>query len=136
MCSKSSLMVYRKHKSEISKERLYDNNGGSGVLFEVGAGALRTLLCRRRFDDSTEVTSASCRVCEKEEETIDHLVFLCAYLCPRQREGTTLPPALGLAGPSVAVHEQEGGEVAGAVNYAVVRITKARLGQWWRTTQR
>lgn len=85
---------------------------------------MRTLVYRRRFDDSTEVTSALCRVCEKKEEPIDHLVLRCACLCPRQREGTILPQALGFADPSVSAHQHEGGEVAGAVNYAEVRITK------------
>lgn len=45
MCSKSTLMVSRRHKSEINKERLYDNNGGSGLLLEARAGTLRADAC-------------------------------------------------------------------------------------------
>ena len=135
MRSKATLTVYRSCKNEIEKERMYDNSGGSGLLFEARAGALRTLVYRRRFDENIDDTSAMCRVCGQEEETIPHLVLRCTCLGPRQREGTTLPEALGFVytddtGPPA------GDGAAGAVNYAAVRTTKTRLVQWWRATQR
>ena len=88
--------------------------------------------------DSTRIpmTRVRCAGCaEREEETIPHLVLRCTCLGPRQREGTTLPEALGLVyindpGPPA------GDGAAGAVNYAAVRTTKTRLVQWWRATQR
>ncbi|KAH7975761.1 hypothetical protein HPB52_004932 [Rhipicephalus sanguineus] len=48
---------------------------------------------RRAFGRNTDDTRPMCRVCEQEEETIPHLVLRCRRLCPRQREGTTLPEA-------------------------------------------
>ncbi|KAH8034242.1 hypothetical protein HPB51_021955 [Rhipicephalus microplus] len=93
--SKATLMVYQSCKNEIEKQRMYDNNGGSGLPFEARAGALRTLVYRDRFDKNTDDMSAMWRVCGQEEETIPHLVLRCTCLGPRQREGTTLPETLG-----------------------------------------
>ncbi|KAH6947507.1 hypothetical protein HPB50_019583 [Hyalomma asiaticum] len=43
MENKSPLLTYRTHKADIGTEPLYDNSGGSALLFEARAGALRTL---------------------------------------------------------------------------------------------
>ncbi|KAH8019804.1 hypothetical protein HPB51_022472 [Rhipicephalus microplus] len=135
MRSKATLTVYRSCKNEIKKKRMYGNNGGSGLLFEARARALRTLVHRRRFDENTDDTSVMCRVCGQEKETIPYLVLRRTCLGPHQRKGTTLPEALGF------VHKDDPGPpagdgAAGTVNYAEVRTTKTRLLQWWRTTQR
>ncbi|KAH8040487.1 hypothetical protein HPB51_011183 [Rhipicephalus microplus] len=126
MRSKATLTVYRSCNDEIEKERMYDNNGGTGLLFEARAGALRTLVYRRRFDENTDDTSAMCRVCGQEEETMSHLVLCCTCLGPHQRKGTTLPEAMEF------VHKDDPGPpaldgAAGTVNYAAVRTAKTRL---------
>ncbi|KAH8018484.1 hypothetical protein HPB51_008126 [Rhipicephalus microplus] len=127
MRSKATSTVYRSSKNEIEKERMYDNNGGSGPPFEARAGALRTLLYHHQFDENTDDTSAMCRVCGQEEKTIPHLVLRCTCLGPHQRKGTTLPEALGF------VHKHDPGPpagdgAAGTVNYAAVY---APLKQGW-----
>ncbi|KAH7977903.1 hypothetical protein HPB49_003930 [Dermacentor silvarum] len=48
MDQKSSLALYRVHKTTISVERLYDNSAGSALLFETRAGALRTKIASRK----------------------------------------------------------------------------------------
>ncbi|KAH7959349.1 hypothetical protein HPB49_010510 [Dermacentor silvarum] len=52
MEGKSTLKLYREHKQEIRVEPLYDNSVASSLLFEARAGALRTLVYRRRYDDN------------------------------------------------------------------------------------
>ncbi|KAH7979718.1 hypothetical protein HPB49_010690 [Dermacentor silvarum] len=51
---KSSLALYRVHKTTISAERLYDNSVGSALLFETRVGALRIKVYRCRFDQSVD----------------------------------------------------------------------------------
>ncbi|KAG0425008.1 hypothetical protein HPB47_027798 [Ixodes persulcatus] len=59
--TKTTLQVYLTHKTTIASEALlYDNSLGSRLLSEARAGALRTLVYRRRFDAT--VTSSACRV--------------------------------------------------------------------------
>ncbi|KAH7937753.1 hypothetical protein HPB49_015357 [Dermacentor silvarum] len=88
MTMKSTLRMYRIPKTNIKMEELYDDSGGSVLLFE----ALRTLVYRRHFDSSVDLI---CRTRGLEGETLAHLVLRCAGLCPRHTEGTTLPLALG-----------------------------------------
>ncbi|KAH7970418.1 hypothetical protein HPB49_006721 [Dermacentor silvarum] len=52
MDQKSNLALYRVHKTTISVERLHDNSVGRALLFQTRAGALRTKVYRRRFDQS------------------------------------------------------------------------------------
>lgn len=44
MQEKSSLALYREHKSEIRREGIFDNSIGSALLFEARTGMLRTKL--------------------------------------------------------------------------------------------
>ncbi|KAH7979446.1 hypothetical protein HPB49_009431 [Dermacentor silvarum] len=75
MDQKSSLALYRVHKTTISVERLYDNSAGSALLFETRAGALRTKVYRRRFDQSVDDSTVQCRACGDDEENIEHIVL-------------------------------------------------------------
>ncbi|KAH7977624.1 hypothetical protein HPB49_003053 [Dermacentor silvarum] len=95
MASKTTLRLYCDNKGTITPEPIYDNSGGSALLFEARAGALRTLDYRSRFDCAPEVQAAVCRVCGSERETAEHLVLNCAKLSPTPKEGTTMPQALG-----------------------------------------
>ncbi|KAH7959280.1 hypothetical protein HPB49_009912 [Dermacentor silvarum] len=85
----------RSHKTTIAVKSLYDNRNGSGLLFEAHAGALPTLVYRRRYDPKLEVLAAKCRACGEEEENSDHLALRCKSHTPSQTECTTLPQALG-----------------------------------------
>ncbi|KAH6940745.1 hypothetical protein HPB50_005917 [Hyalomma asiaticum] len=113
---KSTLQLYRTYKETIAPESLYDNSGGSGLLFE--ARALRTLTYRSHFDPS--IDSTLCRACGAEQETVEHLVLQCQKLSPRPPEVTTLPQALALTDR----------------NAKFVATTKARLQQWWKWCQK
>ncbi|CAN7977958.1 unnamed protein product, partial [Ixodes persulcatus] len=74
--TKTTLQVYLTHKTTIASEALlYDNSLGSRLLSEARAGALRTLVYRRRFDAT--VTSSACRVCGGYDETVEHVVLDC-----------------------------------------------------------
>ncbi|KAH8022322.1 hypothetical protein HPB51_023375 [Rhipicephalus microplus] len=95
---KSTLLTYCTHKADIGIGPLYDNSGGSALLFEARARALRTLAYRRRFDTSADVALSIWRICSTEEETAEHIVFRCADLCPGHPDGTTFPLALGFRG--------------------------------------
>ncbi|KAH6935574.1 hypothetical protein HPB50_006826 [Hyalomma asiaticum] len=126
MENKSTLLTYRTHKADIGTEPLYDNSGGSALLFEARAGALRTLTYRRRFDSSADVDRAICRICGVEEETTEHLVLHCTGLRPDHVEGTTYPLALGFRKDNTE----------NRVVHRAVHNTKLRLVQWWRKTRR
>ncbi|KAG0431634.1 hypothetical protein HPB47_021574, partial [Ixodes persulcatus] len=79
--TKKTLQVYLTHKTIIASEALlYDNSLGSRLLSEARAGALRTLVYRRRFDAT--VTTSTCRVCGGYDETVEHIVLDCAGLQP------------------------------------------------------
>ncbi|KAH8009901.1 hypothetical protein HPB51_021699 [Rhipicephalus microplus] len=95
---KSTPLTYRTHKAEIAMEPLYDNSGGSALLFGARAGGLRTLAYRRRFDTSTDMARLICQICGTEEKTTEHIVLHCADLGPSQLEGTTFTLALGFRG--------------------------------------
>ncbi|KAH6935132.1 hypothetical protein HPB50_003498 [Hyalomma asiaticum] len=126
MENKSTLLTYRTHKADIGTEPLYDNSGGSALLFEARAGALRTLTYCRRFDSSADVDRAICRICGVEEETTEHLVLHCTGLRPDHVEGTTFPLALGFRKDNTE----------NRVVHRAVYNTKLRLVQWWRKTRR
>ncbi|KAH6925985.1 hypothetical protein HPB50_012920 [Hyalomma asiaticum] len=127
MQNKSTLLTYRTHKADIGTEPLYDNSGGSALLFEARAGALRTLTYRRRFDSPADVDRAICRICGVEEETTEHLVLHCTGLRPDHVEGTTFPLALGFRKDNAEENR---------VVHTAVHNTKLRLVQWWRRTRR
>ncbi|KAH8028858.1 hypothetical protein HPB51_019947 [Rhipicephalus microplus] len=105
---------------------LYDNSGGSALLFEARAGALRTLAYHRRFYTSADVARAICRICGTEEEITEHIVLRCADLCPGHLGGTTYSLALGFRG------DAEKSTVVARVVY----VTKQRLVQCRRRTRR
>ncbi|KAH7965447.1 hypothetical protein HPB49_007795 [Dermacentor silvarum] len=128
MDQKSSLALYRVHKTTISVERLYDNSAGSALLFETRAGALRTKVYRRRFDQSVDDSTVQCRACGDDEENIEHIVLRCDRLCPRQPEGTTLPEALGFV-------EARNDQNTNVRPLSATSITKARLLKWWSGRQ-
>ncbi|KAH7965221.1 hypothetical protein HPB49_004766 [Dermacentor silvarum] len=121
---KSSLALYTVHKTAISVERLYDNSVGSALLFETRAGALRTKVYRRCFDQSVDDSTVQCRACGDDEENIEHIVLRCDRLCPRQPEGITLPEALGFV-------EARNGQNTNVHPLSATSITKARLLKWW-----
>ncbi|KAH7980374.1 hypothetical protein HPB49_015347 [Dermacentor silvarum] len=123
MDQKSNLALYRVHKTTISEERLYDNSVGSALLFETRAGALRTKVYKRRFDQSVDDSTVQCRTCGDDEENIEHIVLRCGRLCPRQPEGTTLPEALGFV-------EARNGHNTNVQPLSATSITKARLLKW------
>ncbi|KAH8031178.1 hypothetical protein HPB51_013635 [Rhipicephalus microplus] len=122
MEDKSALLTCRTHKADMGMEPLYDNSGGSALLFEAHAGALCTLAYRYRFDTPADVARAICRIFGTEEKTTKHIVLRCADLCPGHLEGTTFPLALGF---------REDTEKSTAVARAV-HVTKQGLVQWWR----
>ncbi|KAG0412677.1 hypothetical protein HPB47_010161 [Ixodes persulcatus] len=78
---KSTLDVYRAYKHNIRAEDFYNNNLGSHLLFEVRAGALRTLAYRQQFDPT--IMTIQCRLCDQEAETIEHLVLHCTAPTPK-----------------------------------------------------
>lgn len=43
--------MYRKEKAEISREHIFDNSRGSGLLFEARSGVLYTRGFRAHFED-------------------------------------------------------------------------------------
>ncbi|KAH8009173.1 hypothetical protein HPB51_011345 [Rhipicephalus microplus] len=91
-----TLLTYRTHKADIGIECLYNNSGGSALLFEARAGALRRLSYRRKFDTSADVARAIFRICGTEEDTTEHIFLRC--LCLGHLEGTTFTLALGFRG--------------------------------------
>ncbi|KAH6948082.1 hypothetical protein HPB50_022807 [Hyalomma asiaticum] len=127
MMQKSTLTMYRSHKKAIAAERLYDNGIGSSLLFEARAGALRTLVYRRRYDTSPDDTTAMCRICSAEEEDVEHLVLCCTGLSPRSAEGTDLSTALGFT-------DSDRSATSDMVD--VVSTSKERLRKWWLETRR
>ncbi|KAH6948850.1 hypothetical protein HPB50_026601 [Hyalomma asiaticum] len=127
MMQKSTLTMYRSHKKAIAAERLYDNGIGSSLLFEARAGALRTLVYRRRYETSPDATTAMCRICSAEEEDVEHLVLRCTGLSPRHAEGTDLSTALGFT-------DSDSSATSDMVD--VVSTSKERLRKWWLETWR
>ncbi|KAH7970332.1 hypothetical protein HPB49_004042 [Dermacentor silvarum] len=71
MASKTTLRLYCDNKGTITPEPIYDNSGGSALLFEVRAGALRTLDYRSRFDCAPEVQAAVCRLCSDAARSVE-----------------------------------------------------------------
>lgn len=113
--------LYQAQKHEIASEQLYNNSGGSALLFETRIGALRKLVYRRHFDPSVDVQAAICRACGKEEKLPEHLVIHCDGLSPAQTDGATFLRALG----AETVDESN----SGRGTTSTVSITKARLQQ-------
>ncbi|KAH7954487.1 hypothetical protein HPB49_019142 [Dermacentor silvarum] len=131
LCRKFSLFtdpVQEDSERKWSMERLYDNSAGSALLFETRAGALRTKVYRRRFDQSVDDSTVQCRACGDDEENIEHIVLRCDRLCPRQPEGTTLPEALGFV-------EARNDQNTNVRPLSATSITKARLLKWWSGRQ-
>lgn len=124
-CSeKSSLALYRAHKTAIAPSRLYDNSLGSTLLFEARAGALRTLTRQKRLDNSLE--NVLCRACGCEEETVEHVVLHCDRLGPGKED-------TGTEG-NTPLHVALGFEEGGSVNMSAVARTKRRLERWKSST--
>lgn len=131
---KSTLATYCEYKTVIGVERMYDNSPGSALLFEARAGALRTLVYRRRFDVDNQVQAALCRACGATEETMEHIVMRCLSVSPPPVEGATLPQALGFQPPQLPQPNSDGGGEDSATSAdadAVVARTKCRLTHWW-----
>lgn len=103
-------------------EPLYDNGGGSALLFEARAGALRALVYRQRFEPTLDVQVTACRACGQHVKTTEHLVLHSRQLSPSPQEDTSIQQALGLATDS--------GRCTTATS-----VTKNRLQQWWKVTQ-
>ncbi|KAL1440372.1 hypothetical protein MTO96_001196 [Rhipicephalus appendiculatus] len=93
MVKKSTLTVYRCQKTSIGMVHLYDNSLGSKLLFEARAGTLRTVVRLRTIN--RDVYDVRCRVCGKEDETIDHVVLRCEGIGPAVANGTALQTAWG-----------------------------------------
>ncbi|KAH7982318.1 hypothetical protein HPB52_004081 [Rhipicephalus sanguineus] len=123
MLDKSTLELYRTHKSFPPTENFFDNDAGSRLLFEARAGDLRTLIYRQCFDTSRIVKSTVYRACGEAAESAIHLITECVGVSPAHREDTSLAQALGFeTHDCVAPH-------------MVVTTTKERLRQWWWLTQ-
>ena len=121
MSEKSTLAVYRCHKSSIGMVHLYDNSLGSKLLFEARAGALRTLVRLKAINK--DVSDVRCRVCGVQDETIEHVVLQCEGIGPAMTDGASLETALGF--------EQAGGDDGRrSVDRAAVAATKGRLECW------
>ncbi|KAH7946436.1 hypothetical protein HPB49_024944 [Dermacentor silvarum] len=83
MDQKSSLALHRVHKTTISVERLYDNSVSSALLFQTRAGALRTKVYRRRFDQSADDSMCSAGHAGMTRRTLNTLysdVVACALI--------------------------------------------------------
>ncbi|KAH7978951.1 hypothetical protein HPB49_007528 [Dermacentor silvarum] len=133
MESKSTLELYRGNKRGISAECFYDNSIGSSLLFEARAGALRTLVYRSRFQDTSMCTK--CRLCGAEAETQEHLILRCAGLQTAPAEDTDLPRALGFH----LLEAEDGNHIANGRNVGrtcAVVATKKRLTEWWTSVRR
>ncbi|XP_077563663.1 uncharacterized protein LOC144179249 [Haemaphysalis longicornis] len=121
---KPTLAVYAQHKTSIGGCQLYDNSLGSALLFEARAGALRTLVRQKTFDD--QVASVVCRACGEGDESAEHLILSCAGVgrCDNIRE----------SGPPPTLQEALGfGDADGVVDVRVVARTKRRLERWCET---
>lgn len=121
MHQKSTLELYRNHRQDIGRMRVYDNSSGSTLLFEARAGALRTLLYCRHYDSTPEVQAAKCRACGDHEESMEHLVLHCHKLRPPARVNATIQQALGFED--------------GVDNAMDVHTTKERLQLWQRSVR-
>lgn len=121
MHQKSTLELYRNHRQDIGRMRVYDNSSSSTLLFEARAGALRTLLYCRHYDSTPEVQAAKCRACGDHEESMEHLVLHCHKLRPPARVNATIQQALGF---------EDG--VDSAMD---VHTTKERLQLWQRSVR-
>lgn len=142
--TKKTLQVYLTHKTTIASEALlYDNSLGSRLLSEARAGALRTLVYRRRFDAT--VTSSACRVCGGYDETVEHVVLDCAGLqpsrCPRLQSPLVLAEALGFTITEIGRNQADSSDAQSSAatqikgpssgRHRLVVATKRRLEDWW-----
>lgn len=136
--------MYLTHKTSIASEALlYDNSLGSRLLSEARAGALRTLVYRRRFDAT--VTSSACRVCGGYDETVEHVVLDCAGLqpsrCPRLQSPLVLAGALGFTITEIGRNQADSSDAQSSAatqikgpssgRHRLVVATKRRLEDWW-----
>ncbi|KAG0412052.1 hypothetical protein HPB47_010820 [Ixodes persulcatus] len=142
--TKKTLQVYLTHKTIIASEALlYDNSLGSRLLSEARAGALRTLVYRRRFDAT--VTTSACRVCGGYDETVEHVVLDCAGLqpsrCPRLQSPLVLAGALGFTITEIGRNQADSSDAQSSAatqikgpssgRHRLVVATKRRLEDWW-----
>lgn len=95
MHQKATLELWHSHRQEIGRMYVYDNSSGTGLIFDARAGALRTILCGRRYYRTREVQAAKCRACGVHEEDTEHLVLICHELIPIDRRNATLRQAFG-----------------------------------------
>ena len=78
---KSSLQFYRENKCVYGLDAiLYSNSHASGLFADCRAGMLNTNIMKAKY---SQVISTKCRLCDKEEETIEHIVIDCDVLGSR-----------------------------------------------------
>lgn len=120
MQGKSALTICRAQKQEIKKEQFYDNSLGSSLLFAARTGVLRTKTYRAKFQEIDTL----CDVCNREQETIEHVILRCTGLRPTLLGGMMdLQGALGFA------------DVDGRMEWERIVVTKRRLEDWWKRSR-
>ncbi|XP_077499550.1 uncharacterized protein LOC144110488 [Amblyomma americanum] len=92
MLMKSALGTYRIFKQEIAKEIIYENCGGSPLLFEARTG----VLWNKTYRVTCHEIDTLCVACGEEQETAEHLILFCKGLHPTvESSGDDLSKALG-----------------------------------------
>ena len=73
--SKSSLYIYKRSKTEIGEEILYDNTPASVILYRARTNTL-PLNDRKRHTNGSTI----CDICGEEDETLPHFLLHCPAL--------------------------------------------------------
>ena len=75
LVGKNSLGRYRKYKTKIKQENIYDNRYESVLLFKLRTGTLELNIEKRHKGEDT-----TCDLCKAEEETDIHFILECNRL--------------------------------------------------------
>ena len=111
MGKKSTLSFYREHKAFYGcRETPYSNSKASGLFADCRAGMLNTNVMKAKYNENVDT---KCRVCQEDEETIEHVVLKCKDLGIRK---TNLNEALGFSDKCMRPTE--------------INDTKRRLAKW------
>ena len=74
--TKTSLAMYKKHKTEIKEELIYDNRLATKIWFGSRTNTLEINIENRHREEK----STKCDLCEKEDETTIHFILECEKL--------------------------------------------------------
>ena len=81
MCNKSSLIHYRKFKTNLKRPEKYLHSitdfKGAQLKFKARSYTLGLAYEKRKWGDNTDTT---CLCCKEEEETLEHFMFKCSFL--------------------------------------------------------